>query len=137
MVTTFNQKDLTSFGEYLLSDERTQRITSNLSEGDSIPVKERLSQIYHADIENWKDSKSKVQKVRAKFSCNNIESNEDYDNVMIHMSAVTVEGQGENADYSKYTPYGNLEIQVDNNTLGKSFFKEGKDYYIDFTRAKE
>jgi len=54
MVTYFNESDLVSFGEYLLSKERTDLILSNYKEGDSVSKEERLSQVYHADIENWR-----------------------------------------------------------------------------------
>lgn len=54
MVTYYNQKDLVKFGEYLLSKERTNRITENTKEGDPVPLEERLKSVYHADIENWK-----------------------------------------------------------------------------------
>lgn len=50
MVTYFNKKDLVAFGKYLLSKERTDRITQTESE---IPVKERLKEVYHADVENF------------------------------------------------------------------------------------
>lgn len=55
MVTYYNGKDLTSFGEYLLSEERTERIRNNHEEGDSVPVEERLRSVYHADFLNWKE----------------------------------------------------------------------------------
>ena len=41
MVTYYNKKDLTSFGEYLLSERRKENIR-----GD-------LSKVHHADFENW------------------------------------------------------------------------------------
>jgi len=50
MVVYFNKKDLVAFGKYLLSKERTDRITQTESE---IPVKERLKEVYHADVENF------------------------------------------------------------------------------------
>lgn len=53
MVTQFNRKDIVSFGEYLLSEERTNRILSDYKEGDGISKEERLREVYHADVENW------------------------------------------------------------------------------------
>jgi len=50
MVTYYNKKDLTSFGEYLLSERRRQNIR-----GD-------LSKVYHADFENWMEE----QRTKAK-----------------------------------------------------------------------
>lgn len=47
------ERQLVSFGEYLLSDERVKRIVENTQEGES--VYGRLQQIYHADLENWKN----------------------------------------------------------------------------------
>jgi hypothetical protein len=50
MVTYFNRKDLVSFGNYLLSEERKTRYSLIDSE---IQVDERLKHVSHADIENW------------------------------------------------------------------------------------
>ena len=51
MVTYFNKKDLVSFGNYLLSDERRELYKNHpeLSEH----LEERLATVSHADIENW------------------------------------------------------------------------------------
>lgn len=58
MVTTFNRKDMISFGNYLLSGERRQRFINHPDfQGDMIEV--RLSEVHHADIENWINSKNK------------------------------------------------------------------------------
>lgn len=56
MVTTFNSKDMVRFGEYLLSEKRTNSIKSHHKKEDNIPLEERLREVYHADFENWKDS---------------------------------------------------------------------------------
>lgn len=41
---------MVSFGKYLLSDERTNLVLSHPElKGD-----ERLKEVYHADVENWK-----------------------------------------------------------------------------------
>jgi len=56
MVTYFNKKDLVSFGNFLLSSDRRKRF-SQISEEN---LEERLSQVHHADVENWKlSAKSK------------------------------------------------------------------------------
>ncbi len=55
--TTHTEVELIRFGEYLLSKERTDRIKESYKEGDSVSIEERLAQVYHADIENWKAKK--------------------------------------------------------------------------------
>lgn len=49
MVTYFNKSDLVKFGEYLLSDERTELVLSH-PEGRTI---EDLKRVSHADVENF------------------------------------------------------------------------------------
>lgn len=61
MVTYFNTKDLTRFGEYLLSDERTKRIKESYDDKDNISLDERLKAVYHADYENFMDSLRKTK----------------------------------------------------------------------------
>ena len=56
MEEQFDRSDLVSFGTYLLSDERTNLITNGSSEG--VDINERLKNVYHADIENWKAQNS-------------------------------------------------------------------------------
>lgn len=53
MVTYFNKKDLINFGKYLLSDERTERITNYKGTFENVPVEERLKHVSHADVENF------------------------------------------------------------------------------------
>jgi len=53
MVTYFNHKDLVSFGNYLLSDERKERFEKSEI---TVPLEDRLSGVYREDIENWKAS---------------------------------------------------------------------------------
>ena len=53
MVTYFNHKDLVSFGNYLLSDERKERFEKS---GSTVPLEDRLSSVHREDIENWKAS---------------------------------------------------------------------------------
>ncbi len=53
MVTYFNKKDLVSFGNYLLSPHRRALFASHPDLGDKY-LEERLSQVHHSDIEEWK-----------------------------------------------------------------------------------
>jgi hypothetical protein len=60
MVTYFNKKDLVSFGEYLLSDERkasfeeTERLYKEQGM-NPLPASESLKLVHDADIANWKE----------------------------------------------------------------------------------
>ena len=48
MVTYYNKTDLTSFGEYLLSERRKRNLFNVEDREDVYPNK-----VYHADFENW------------------------------------------------------------------------------------
>ena len=50
---TINKKDLVSFGKYLLSDERTEKIVNHPEASKMPPVKERLKMIHDTDLANW------------------------------------------------------------------------------------
>jgi tRNA A22 N-methylase len=43
MVTFYEEKDLVSFGEYLLSEQRKKSVTMG------------RDYVYHSDLENWKE----------------------------------------------------------------------------------
>jgi len=135
MVTTFNTKDLTSFGQYLLSAERRERFKNNPNFQDHEILELRLAEVHHADVENWKDSISKVQKVRAKFRCNNVDSeNVTGDSRNIQMEVV-IDGSPENKEFSEYTPYGQFNIGIDKGAKALELFEEGREYYIDIIKA--
>jgi len=53
-------QDLVSFGNYLLSEERKERMKNSPSE---VTRKESMNEVCHADIENWKHNKMKVVEV--------------------------------------------------------------------------
>jgi len=55
MITYYTEEDLVKFGQFLLSEERTNRILTNYNEGDPVTKEERLREVYHADISNWKE----------------------------------------------------------------------------------
>jgi hypothetical protein len=61
MVTYFNKKDLISFGNYLLSDEREISFDIHHSELkaqgiNTISAEQSLSFVHHSDVENWVES---------------------------------------------------------------------------------
>ena len=46
------------------------------------------------------------------------------------------DGSDENKSFSKYTPSGELRINIDKDTPAADFLKVGKSYYMDFTEAQ-
>lgn len=53
------------------------------------------------------------------------------------LKATPVSGtQGENADYSKYTPSGLITLNISDETKAATYFEVGKEYYVDFTAAE-
>lgn len=56
-VTAVDESDLVSFGLYVLSLEREDRLKSN--DNTNIPYEDRFRDVHHADIENWKHNNSK------------------------------------------------------------------------------
>jgi len=73
-------------------------------------------------------------KVRAKFQCNAVIPNSWGKGVTAHFCAV-YGTEGENADYSKATPCGNLNMVIDESTPASTFFVQGKQYYLDIIEA--
>lgn len=75
--------------------------------------------------------------VKAKFRCDTIvdtTGSGGYSNRRVKLNAV--HGQtGENADYAKATPWGNLEMQIDKDTPAFDAFKPGSLYYLTFEPA--
>jgi len=121
MVTQFNSKDMTSFTNYVLNLVQTGQKQSH--------------EVTHADFENWKLSKMKDQVVRAKFICDNSDSeSDDNDTCNIHLSVV-IEGSAENKEFSKYTPYGGINIGIDKDSKALELFERGREYYVDFRLA--
>lgn len=56
---TFTRQQLILFGNYLLSKERRERYKKTRS---STPLKDRLSEVDHADVENFIGEVSKNKK---------------------------------------------------------------------------
>ena len=73
--------------------------------------------------------------VKAKFLCNQV-INFNGGSKEAHMSAVYSQ-EGENADFAKATPYGELKIRIDGGTPAVDYFIPGKFYYLNFTKVVE
>jgi len=59
MVTYYNKTDLTSFGEYLLSERRKRSLFNVEDREDVYPNK-----VYHADFENWLEEQRTKRKTK-------------------------------------------------------------------------
>lgn len=53
--TTFTEAELVSFGNYMVSEERKNSFEASKDLHPGFTVEERLSQVHHADVENWKE----------------------------------------------------------------------------------
>ncbi|TDE53745.1 hypothetical protein [Flavobacterium sp. GT3P67] len=73
--------------------------------------------------------------VRAKFVCNGVQDNPQYENKSISFTPV-INGSDENKSFSKYTPSGSVHLNISYETEAVNFFEEGKEYYLDFTKAE-
>lgn len=73
-----------------------------------------------------------MSKIRAKFECLNITDNPEQKSKHVVFMAVT-DGSEENESFSKYTPAGDLSLNVSYDTPASDFFKKGKEYYLDIT----
>lgn len=52
----FTKKDLVKFGEYLLSEERENRLKQSSKENpNGLPYKESKRFVYDADLANWSE----------------------------------------------------------------------------------
>lgn len=66
MTIYFNEKDLVSFGTYLLSEKRKARFEESYKEvirngvKNPVPTEERLKQVHDADIQNWIDDQKEL-----------------------------------------------------------------------------
>lgn len=75
--------------------------------------------------------------VKAKFTCNAVvPSAWNTKCTVVYFNAVFGK-EGDNADYAKATPSGQLNMVIDENTPAASFFEQGKNYYLTFETAEE
>lgn len=71
--------------------------------------------------------------IQARFTCNAIVPSPYAPNQVATIYFNAVYGkEGENASYSKATPYGQLAMGIDTDTKAATFFEIGKDYYLRF-----
>ena len=66
--------------------------------------------------------------MRAKFRVDEV-ADQDQDQFIVSMSAVTADGGMENSDFNKYTPSGTFEMFVDN-PKAKGFFEVDKEHLV-------
>lgn len=72
--------------------------------------------------------------VRAKFHCNSIQDLGSC--VSVKLSAVT-STDGDNKDFTQYTPSGDFQISIDKEAAAAEFFYPGKNYYLDISQAEK
>jgi len=76
--------------------------------------------------------------IRAKFVCDNVaqvpSQTQEEPMYMVSMHAV-YSNVGENKEYWKYTPSGQLNLWSVNEKVKEAFI-QGKEYYLDFTPAE-
>jgi len=75
-----------------------------------------------------------LKKIRAKFYCTGVDciyTDQEKTGEEIKLMAVT-EGSEENKSFSKWTPGGEVEMLI-TNPDAFDFYKEGEEYYLDFT----
>lgn len=80
---------------------------------------------------------SELSAVRAKMSCNAVEStqyNPNYTQHRVKLGAVCGDN-GEDKSYSDATPSGECGLQISHGRPALDFFKPGKKYYLTFTEA--
>lgn len=51
----YTEKDMVSFGFYLLSEERKNKFIDHKEEPNGISIEERLAMVWDADLSNWKE----------------------------------------------------------------------------------
>ena len=77
-----------------------------------------------------------MTKVRAKFVCDSIEDQPEYEQKNVSFSAV-IDDSEENKSFAKFTPSGILQMVISYETPASNAFEVGKEYYLDFTLNEE
>lgn len=71
--------------------------------------------------------------MRAKFRCNSVT---DFGTQKQAQLYAVYGKEGENADFAKATPSGDLKINIDAEVPASNYFTPGKEYYLDFTQVE-
>ena len=72
-------------------------------------------------------------KVRCKFVCESVTNFEGSKDAKLR---AVYSDQGENADFTKYTPGGSITVTITNDAPADGVFVPGKNYYVDFTEVE-
>lgn len=77
--------------------------------------------------------------VRAKMTCHGMAPTHPNSNTSkVEMGCVySATDATENANFTKYTPWGNCTMGIDTDAPAAEFFKPGKKYYVTFTEAPD
>lgn len=76
-----------------------------------------------------------MSQVRAKFKCVKVEDQPNSEQKLVDFEVVT-DGSEENKSFAKYTPSGGAYLNISYETEAANFFEEGKEYFLDFTKAE-
>ena len=81
-----------------------------------------------------------MKKIRAKFKCQRVVPADEKNGYPTHASLYAIHENEdgseceENKSFSELTPAGNVEIMISPKTPAHKYFREGREYYLDFTR---
>lgn len=96
-------------------------------------LENELDEVAKHELRKIIDGLKQVPQVRAKFTC--AEINFGVDGARVTMQPVT-DGSKENEEFYKWTPGGNIVLDVVSKDTAKKF-ETGQEYYVDFTPATE
>lgn len=72
--------------------------------------------------------------IRSKFQCQNAIHSADSQQTEVSLFPV-VDGSEENKSFAKYTPAGNVNLTISDETKAANYFNPGDEFFVDFTRA--
>lgn len=76
--------------------------------------------------------------VRAKMVCHGVAPTAGINTSKVNLGCVySDKDKTENANFTKYTPWGSCELGIDSDAPAASFFQPGKRYYVTFTEAPD